>query len=87
MNAVQAKHNGLTKQHIANFGDILQLRKESRDLIDYAWKFYREDWKELLMCVSCVSDTYTTTSSNKQRIRELVEKEQAILDGLKLLVA
>lgn len=87
MTAVKAKPNGLTKQHVADFGEVVQLRKENRDLIDYAWRFYREDWTELLECANCVSDRYTTTEANKKRLRELVEREQRALDGLKLLVA
>ena len=78
---------GLSKQHVAAFGQIVQLRKESQDLIDYAWRFYRDEWPDLMACVHCVSDRYTTTESNKQRLRELVEKEQKALDGLRLLVA
>jgi hypothetical protein len=85
--AVKAKPNGLTKQHVAHFGEVVQLRKENRDLIDYAWRFYREDWNELLECAHCVSDRYTTTEKNKQRLRELVEREQQALDGLRQLVA
>jgi hypothetical protein len=84
--AVKTKPNGLTKQHVAHFGEVVQLRKENRDLIDYAWRFYREEWPELMKCVHCVSDAYTTTETNKQRLRELVEKEQMALDGLKQLV-
>jgi hypothetical protein len=40
-----------------------------------------------MKCVHCVSDAYTTIETNKQRLRELVEKEQMALDGLKQLVA
>jgi hypothetical protein len=87
MNAVTTKPNGLTRQHVARFGEVIQLRKENRDLIDYAWKFYRYGWPDLMACVNCVSDTYTTTASNKERLRELVETEQKVLDGLKLLIA
>ena len=87
MQEVKTKSNGLTKKHVAAFGQIMKLRQESQDLIDYAWRFYREDWTELLQCAHCVSDTYTTTEINKQRLRELVDKEQQVLDGLRQLVA
>lgn len=87
MTAVKTRPNGLTKQHVAHFADVVQLRKENQDLIDYAWRFYREDWNELLECAYCVSDRYTTTETNKKRLRELVEREQRALDGLRQLVA
>lgn len=88
MKTVEAvRVTGLTKNHIAHFGEVVQLRKENRELIDFAWKFYREDWKELLECAHCVSDRYRTTEANKKRLRELVEREQRALDGLRLLVA
>jgi hypothetical protein len=88
MQAVRTKPNaGLTKQHVAAVGQIVQLRKENRDLIDYAWRFYRDEWPDLMACVHCVSDQYTTTATNKQRLRELVDREQRALDGLKQLVA
>lgn len=77
----------LGKGHIANFGKVTKLRRENRELIEYAHRFYRGQWTELMDCVHCVSDRYLDTQGNRARIRELVAEQERIISGLKALVA
>lgn len=72
MLTVAEKPLALSEGHVAHFGKIAKLRRESRDLIDYANRFYQGQWSELMDCVHCVSDKYLDSESNRARIRELV---------------
>lgn len=87
MPTLTEKPVALGKSHISNFGKIIQLRRESRELIDYAHRFYRGQWAELMDCVHCISDKYLDSESNRARIRELVAEQERIITGLKALVA
>lgn len=87
MRTVAEKPAGLSKGHVAHFGKINKLRQESRDLIDYAHRFYTGQWSELMDCVHCVSEKYLDSESNRARIRELVTEQERIIAGLKALVA
>ncbi len=87
MLTVAEKPVPLGKGHVANFGQIVKLRRDSRDLIDYAHHFYRGQWGELMDCVHCVSEKYLDSESNRARIRELVAEQEQIIAGLKALVA
>ena len=77
----------LSKSHVMSFGKIAQLRRENRDLIDYAHRFYQGQWAELMDCVHCVSDKFLDSESNRARIRELVAEQERIITGLKALLA
>lgn len=87
MPALTEKRLTLSKSHLMNFGKIAQLRRENRDLIEYAHRFYQGQWGELMDCVHCVSDKYLDSESNRARIRELVAEQERIITGLKALVA
>jgi hypothetical protein len=87
MSALKEQSAALSKSHIASFGKVVQLRRENQDLIEYAHRFYRGQWAELMECVHCVSDKHLDTQSNRARIRELVAEQERIISGLKALVA
>ena len=87
MLTVAEKPVPLGNRHVANFGQIVKLRRDSGDLIDYAHHFYRGQWGELMDCVHCVSEKYLDSESNRARIRELVAEQEQIIAGLKALVA
>jgi hypothetical protein len=42
---------GQTKQNVVALGQIMQLRQGCQELINSAWRFYRDDWTELLNAV------------------------------------
>lgn len=87
MPTLQEYSQVFTKSHALNFGKIVQLRRESRDIIDYAHRFYRGQWAELMECVHCVGTKYLDAESNRARLRELVAEQEQIISGLKALLA